>query len=84
MKLYKIRNKTGFYELVNDTGGNQLSLVQVLRENGSKCSSKSNFVTCYSSHLIDPHILIEDEMEEIESRIKFLKNLQQKICKIEK
>ena len=84
MKLYKIRNKTGFYEIVNDVYENQLSLVQVLKEDGSKCSSKSNFVTCYSSHLIDPHVLIEDEIEEIESRIKFLKNLQQKICKNEK
>ena len=69
---------------MNDTGGNQISLVQVLKENGSKCSTKSNFVTCYISHLIDPHILIEEEMEEIESRMKFLKNLHQKICKIEK
>lgn len=84
MKLYKIRNKTGFYELVNEVYGDQISLVQVLKKDGSKCSSKSNFVTCYSSHLVDPHILIEEEIEEIESRIKFLKNLQQKILKFEK
>ena len=84
MKLYKIRDKTGFYKIVITSYDGKYSLVQVLKEDGSKCGSPSNFVGTFPQNLLDPHILIEDEIEEIESRIKFLKNLQQKICKIEK
>ena len=88
--FYKNGILLGFYKIVSKplstdlySGVSKFSMVQVLKNDGSKCGSLSNYITCKEDDLIDASEFIETEIKELETKLKFLKNIKRKINKIE-
>lgn len=87
--FYKNGILLGFYKIVSPLGTDiysdvsKFSMVQVLKNDASKCGSLSNYRTCREEDLIDASEFIETEIKELETKLKFLKNIKRKINKIE-